>query len=170
MEDEDYRIMVFNDTTMKIFRDGRIHTLCNTTTKKEKWYDRKFRIRKDGYYDFGTGTHKLGTYNNHCVHKIIALCYLGTKPQGHQIDHINNITTDHRLENLQYLSKIDNDRKRVFHKKGQPIKGYSKTKYGKFRASIRVNGLLIDLGSYDTAEEARQAYVEGKLKYHGVVV
>ena len=170
MEDEDYRIMVLNDTTMKVFRDGRIHTLCNTTTKKEKWYDRKFRLRKDGYYDFGTGSHKLGTYNHHCVHKIIALCYLGTKPQGHQIDHINNITTDNRLENLQYLLKIDNDRKRLFHKKGQGIKGYTKRKNGKFEARIMNKGKYMYLGSYDTEEEARQAYVDGKLKYHGVVV
>ena len=170
MEDEDYRIMVLNDTTMKVFRDGRIHTLCNTTKNYEKWYDRKFRLRPDEYYDFGTGSHTLGNYKQHTVHQLIALCYLGEKPDGFQVDHINNIRTDNRLENLQYLPKIDNDRKRIFHKKDQFIKGYSKTKYGKFRARLRHYGKYIDLGTYDTEEEARKSYVDAKLKYHGVVV
>ena len=167
MEDEDYRVMVLNNTTMKVFRDGRIHTFHN---RRKTWTDRKFRLREDGYYDFGTGTHKFGTYNHYRVHQIIALCYLGVKPDGYQVDHINNIKTDNRLENLQYLPTIDNYRKRLDHKKGQPIKGYSKTKSGNYLARIKHYGKIIDLGTYGTKEEARQAYVEGKLKYHGVVL
>tara|TARA_R110000782_G_scaffold6136_2_gene21089 strand:- start:3548 stop:4057 length:510 start_codon:yes stop_codon:yes gene_type:complete len=167
MENEDYRGMVLNNTTMKVFRDGRIHTFHN---RRKTWTDRKFRTRLDGYYDFGTGSHNVGTHQNHTVHCVIALCYLGEKPDGYQVDHINNIPTDNRLENLQYLPKIDNDRKRIDHKRGQPIKGYNVTKYGKCRAIIGHYGKKIDLGSYDTKEEARQAYVEAKLKYHGVVI
>jgi len=167
MEDEDYRVMVLNDTTMKVFRDGRIHTYDN---HRSKWVDRKFRLRSDGYYDFGTGNHKFGTYTHHIVHGVIALCYLGEKPEGYQVDHINNNRTDNRLENLQYLTLIENSRKRLDYKKGQPIKGYSLTKHGKCRARLKHYGKYIDLGSYGTKEEARQAYVEGKLKYHGVVV
>ena len=162
MEDEDYRVMVLNNTTMKVFRDGRIHTYDN---HHSKWVDRKFSLNHQGYYQLGIGK-KMKPY----VHGVIALCYLGEKPDGYQVDHINNNRTDNRLDNLQYLPKIDNDRKRLFYKKGQLIKGYSKTKYGRYRASVHVKGKYIDLGSYDTAEEARQAYVEGKLKYHGVVV
>ena len=95
---------------------------------------------------------------------------MGEKPDGYQVDHINNIRTDNRLENLQYLPKIDNDRKRLNYKMGQPIKGYSITKYGLYRASVHVKGKYIDLGSYKTKEEARHAYVNGKLKYHNVVI
>jgi len=165
MEDEDYRIMVLNDTTIKVFRDGRIHTYDN---HHSKWVDRKFTLNHQGYYQLKIG--KTGKVKKPYVHGVIALCYLGEKPDGFQVDHINNIPTDNRLENLQYLPKIDNDRKKLFYKKDQVIKGYSKTKYGKFRARITHYGKYIDLGSYDTEEEARQAYVDGKLKYHGVVV
>ena len=165
MEDEDYRIMVLNDTTMKVFRDGRIHTFHN---RRKTWVDRKFRLRKDGYFDFGTGSHSKETYQHHTVHGVVALCYLGEKPDGYQVDHINNIRTDNRLENLQYISLIDNDRKRLNYKVGQPIKGYSITKYGRFRARLIHYGKHIDLGTYDTEEEARQAYIDGKLKYHGI--
>jgi hypothetical protein len=162
MEDEDYRVMVLNNTTMKVFRDGRIHTFHN---KRKTWTNRKYQLQC-GYWRTGFGN-PIKYYFIHCI---IALCYMGEKPNGHEVDHINNIPTDNRLENLQYLLKIDNYRKRLFHKKGHLIKGYSKTKYGKFRAIIGHLGKDISLGSYDTEEEARQAYVEGKLKYHGVVV
>ena len=162
MEDEDYRVMVLNDTTMKVFRDGRIHTFHN---RRKTWTDRKSVTNKDGYYRTGFGYPKKMYF----IHCIVALCYLGEKPDGYQIDHINNIPTDNRLENLQYLPKIDNYRKRLDYK-NRPIKGYTKTKSGKYLAQIMHLGKGINLGSYGTKEEARQAYIQGKLKYHGVVV
>jgi len=163
MEDEDYRIMVLNNTTMKVFRDGRIHTFHN---QRKTWTNRKVKLDRYGYYAISFG--KDGSRLHTMVHIVVALCYLGEKPDGYQVDHINNIRTDNRLENLQYISKIDNDRKRLDHKRGQAIKGFSITKRGKFRARVRHYGKYIDLGSYDTEEEARQAYVEAKLKYHNV--
>ena len=162
MEDEDYRVMVLNNTTMKVFRDGRIHTFHN---QRKTWTNRKFGLSADGYYHFTIGN----PAKNYYVHVVVALCYLGEKPEAHEVDHINHISADNRLENLQYLTHIDNDRKRLVHKKGQPIKGYTK-RGNRFESSIGHYGKSIYLGSYDTKEEARQAYIEGKLKYHGVVV
>ena len=162
---EDFRTMTLNNTELKVFRDGRIHSYDKF---RNKWVDRKFRTRADGYFDFGLGSHRYGTYKGYTVHSVITLCYLGEKPEGLQTDHINNIRTDNRVENLQYISLIDNSRKRLDHKRGQPIKGFSINKYGRFRARIRHHGKYIDLGSYATEEEARQAYADAKLKYHNV--
>ena len=48
-------------------------------------------------------------------------------------------------------------------------KGYSKDKKNnKWVSCITVNYKQIHLGSFDTPEEARQAYVEAKKKYHGI--
>ena len=33
MANEDFRIIIKNDTTMKVFRDGRIFTLCKVTNQ-----------------------------------------------------------------------------------------------------------------------------------------
>lgn len=44
-------------------------------------------------------------------------------------------------------------------------KGYSKAGH-KFRASLRVNGVKKFDKRFDTEEEARQAYLEAKKKYH----
>jgi len=94
---------------------------------------------------------------------------LGEKPQGCQTDHINSIKTDNRLENLQYITPQQNCQKRKT-MNGRNIKGYSLNKRGTYTAQITVDYKAFNLGSYDTEEEARQAYLDGKLKYHNIKV
>ena len=159
MEDEDYRIMVLNDTTMKVFRDGRISTLSKRS-KYEKWNQRKFTLNH-GYQVVNIDK------RHRFVHTIIALCYLGEKPQSLDIDHINSIRDDNRLDNLQYISKIENDRKRLTMNK-QYIKGYTKRPNGKYESSICVLNKRLYLGQFDIEEDARQAFIVAKLKYHKV--
>ena len=167
MEDEDYRVMVLNDTTMKVFRDGRIHSLFQYKDGREKWTDTAF-VLNNGYPCVFMGSIKNKRKRvNHYVHNVIALCYLGEKPQGYQTDHINSIKTDNRLENLQYITPQQNTQKRKT-MNGRIVKGYYLTKYGTYRARITLDCKTIHLGSYDTEEEARQAYIDGKLKYHNI--
>jgi len=163
MEDEDYRVMILNDTTIKVFRDGRIHTVFKHKDGREKWTERAFGLSR-GYHVISISLKKNKKAYYH-VHNVIALCYLGEKPQGYQTDHINSIKTDNRVENLQYITPQQNCQKRKT-MNGRNVKGYSLTKYGKYKASIKVDKKNFYLGSYDTEEEARQAYLDGKLKYH----
>lgn len=160
MEDEDYRMFELNGTHLKVFRDGRIHSLHN---RRKTWTKRKYTLNKDGYYQLSIGLETLK------VHNVISLCYLGERQEEYQIDHVNNVRTDNRLENLQYLPKIDNIRKRKMNCNGRPIKGYSKNG-NKYEARIIHLGQNIYLGRYDNEEDARQAYIDAKLKYHNVIV
>ena len=163
MEDEDYRMFNFKGYDMKVFRDGRIH---GYNVNQKKWLERKFELNKTGYFRIYI---KCGNYKkHHFVHNIITLCYLGEKPIGFQTDHINHNNQDNRLENLQYISQIDNARKRIISRLGQPIKGYEKTRSGKYHTYISHYGKTLHLGTYGTEEEARQAYIKGKLKYHNI--
>ena len=164
MEDEDYRVMVLNDSTIKVFRDGRIHSLFKYKDGKEKWTDRPFRLNK-GYPRVWIGSKK--NRREHYVHNVIAVCYLGEKPLGYQTDHINNIKTDNRLENLQYITQQQNIHKRIT-MNGRNVKGYSLNNRGKYVARITVDNKQVSLGSYHTEAEARQAYTDGKLKYHNI--
>ncbi len=164
MEDEDYRVMVLYDTTIKVFRDGRIHTLFKYKDGTGKWTDRAFRLN-NGYPRVWIGSKK--NRREHYVHTVIAVCYLGEKPQGYQTDHINSIRTDNRVENLQYITPQQNYQKRKTIN-GRNVKGYYLTKYGTYEAQITVDCKKIYLGSFHTEEEARQAYLDGKLKYHNV--
>ena len=165
MEDEDFRVMVLNDTTMKVFRDGRIHTLFKYKDGREKWNVRVFRLH-NGYPCVFVGSRK-NKRANYFVHNIITLCYLGEKPEGYQTDHINSIRADNRVENLQYITPQQNTQKRKT-MNGRIVKGYYLTKYGTYRARITLDCKTIHLGCYDTEAEARQAYTDAKLKYHNI--
>lgn len=79
------------------------------------------------------------------------------------IDHINGIKDDNRICNLRSVTKQEN----AFNNK--KAKGYAWHKQrNKWRARIRVNGKLIDLGNFNSKEEARSAYVAAKEKYHKI--
>ena len=166
MEDEDYRIMVLNDSTIKVFRDGRIHSLFKHKDGRERWKVRVFTLSPKGYPYTMIGSRK-NKRANYFVHNIITLCYLGEKPLGYQTDHINSIRADNRVENLQYITPQQNNQKRKTIN-GRIVKGYYLTKYGTYEAQITVDCKKIYLGSYDTEEEARQAYTDAKLKYHNI--
>ena len=164
MEDEDYRIMVLNDSTIKVFRDGRIHTLFKHKDGRERWTDRLFTLSR-GYPRVMIGSNNQRAH--FFVHNVITLCYLGEKPLGYQTDHINSIRTDNRLENLQYITLQQNYQKRKT-VNGRNIKGYTLKKNGKYRAQITLDNKSFHLGYYHTEEEARQVYIDAKLKYHNV--
>ncbi len=91
---------------------------------------------------------------------------MGEKPNGYQTDHINSIRADNRLENLQYITPQQNTQKRKT-MNGRNVKGYT-LKNGKYVAKITVDYKTFYLGSYDTEEEARQAFIDAKLKYHNI--
>jgi hypothetical protein len=97
------------------------------------------------------------------IHRIIGYLFLGLDIYNKEqvIDHINGIRNDNRLENLRIVSQQQN----MWNMKN--IKGYVKHQ-NKFRAQIRLNKKCIELGSYKTEEEARQAYLDAKKIYHQI--
>ena len=82
-----------------------------------------------------------------------------------EIDHICGVKPiDNRIENLRILNRHQNMRNNLHF-----VKGYTYRKANnKYQAQIRVNGKHIFLGYYDTAEEARAAYLKAKPIYHPI--
>lgn len=79
---------------------------------------------------------------------------------NNQIDHKNRNRRDNRLENLHVVNSQQNQW-------NTDAKGYYFDKRrGKYHAHIEINRVHKYLGSYATAEEAHNAYLEGKKKYH----
>lgn len=75
-----------------------------------------------------------------------------------KVDHLNGNTMDNRKENLRVCTQKQNSANRRH-------KGYSFDKEsGKYKANIRVNGVLKNLGRYDTPEEAREVYKNAHAK------
>ena len=93
---------------------------------------------------------------SYAVHKLVAEAFLGKKENA-VIDHINNISSDNTLINLQYISQRENVSK---DKQGTSkyTGAYWKPQDKKWISSIYLNGNKMHLGSFDTEERASIAY------------
>jgi hypothetical protein len=98
------------------------------------------------------------------IHQLVAMVFLNHTPNGHKlvVDHINEIKTDNRLENLQIISQRENVSKL---KKGTSTHTgvYWHKPTQKWLASIRINGKRKYLGLFKCETSAGLAY-QRKLK------
>jgi hypothetical protein len=94
----------------------------------------------------------------------LAWLYVHKKWPDHQIDHINRVRDDNRIDNLRDVLGIVNlNNKGNYRNSTTGFKGVT-IKNGRFIAQITVNGKCKYLGSFDTAEKASQAYQNTKKK------
>lgn len=102
------------------------------------------------------------------AHRVAWIVANGDIPDGMQIDHINGSQDDNRLCNLRCVTGTQN---------AQNLRGPRKTSrsgilgvfprsHGRWGASIKANGKRMDLGIYNSIEEAHQAYVAKKRQVH----
>jgi hypothetical protein len=84
------------------------------------------------------------------AHRVAWFLHYGEDPGGKEIDHINGIKTDNRIDNLRLALPIQNAANRV-------RKGFRK-KDGKYEARIRFDGVETYLGRYDCPLMAHLAY------------
>ncbi len=94
-------------------------------------------------------------------HRIIWFLFNGKNPIG-QIDHINGIRSDNRIENLRVISNRENCQNKTRHREGKLVGAHFKknNKTKKWSSSIRINGKLFHIGNFDTEEEANKAYLK----------
>ncbi len=99
----------------------------------------------------------------------IAWMYVHGKLPEYQIDHINGVRDDNRLVNLRDTTQAVNAQNLLRARSdnqigvlGVCLDNDSK----KFRANITISGKAKSLGSFNSAEEAHQAYLSAKRKLH----
>ncbi len=84
-----------------------------------------------------------------------------------QIDHKDNDTINDKWENLREATHQQNQcNRRVQELSTSQIKGVRRLG-DKFYVAIGVKGEKLQLGGYNTLEEAQAAYIEAAKKYHG---
>lgn len=72
--------------------------------------ERIFAIEQDRRYRLVTFTSEDGTQTNEPVHRLVAFAFIGPRPGGSQIDHIDRDTHHNCAGNLRYLSSLGNVR------------------------------------------------------------
>jgi len=99
------------------------------------------------------------------IHQLVAMAFLNHIPNGYEkvVDHINDIKTDNRLENLQVVTHRFN----AYKTQGKYASNYKGVCWDKERnkwiAKIYLNGKHLFLGRFTTEKEASQVY-QNKLK------
>lgn len=125
------------------YEDGNL--ISKYTNKPMCNYDKEgyIRVRRDG--------------KEYRAHRVIWEILKGPIPDGMLIDHINGNTRDNRIENLRLATRQQNNINRV--KSGQSTLPKGVVKVGaRYRARITRNSKTISIGTYDTPEEAGNAY------------
>lgn len=112
----------------------------------------------------------VATIDNH-PHKLHRLAWLyvhGSCPSG-QIDHKNGVRTDNRLDNLRLATASE----QAFNK---PVSRISKSgvkgvfyvpRNGKWRARVKINGILVLDKTFSLLEDAKLAATKAREDHHG---
>jgi hypothetical protein len=110
---------------------------------------------KDGYWQVTWQSGKRWK-----VHRLVWEWHNGPIPPGLEVDHINDDREDNRIENLQLLTKLENNLKARDKQRKRPgLRGTYRRKNGRWSAKAVINGRQVPLGTYDTTEEAHAAYL-----------
>ncbi len=100
------------------------------------------------------------------AHRVIWALIYGKQPE-HGIDHINGIPDDNRLENLRDVPQAINVQNTHRKRKDSGLDYAGVYKYrNKFGSHIHIDGYRKYLGLFENQEEAHQAYLDAKRKYH----
>ena len=101
------------------------------------------------------------------AHRVIWIMFNGDIPEGMLIDHIDGIKANNKIENLRLATRTQNNaNKKCNFEHGLP-KGVTKTTSGKFRARLYTKGINHCLGTFDTPEQAEEAYNTKAKEIHG---
>ena len=154
--------IVLNNRRIKLV-DGEVYVLREC--KNPYWLKIKMTLNNDGYYYFQlvnlNNKKKKGYFYHRIVYKIHNKDWDMTYTPYNQIDHIDNNRNNNNIENLRVVNNSENQQN------SSNVKGYSwNKKRNKYEAQIMINHKSHRIGVYDTAEEAHDAYLVAKIKYH----
>ena len=154
---------VIENYKLRATAEGKIERYYEYKTKPHIWKEIKGRKSK-GYLAID-----LCLTSGQRPFKVHRLVYLAYNPdfdiwdsgKENIIDHRDGSPSNNKIENLQNITQQQNNFNR------HTAKGYSfNKKSGKYEARIQVDGKNNYIGSYDTPEKARNAYLAKKATLH----
>ena len=157
---EHFKVIKGYEGLYEISNKGVVKSLARKNRIEDKFM--KIHLSTSGYPQVLLT--KKGKSKTYSIHKIMAVAFLEHVPNGNKevVDHINNIKTDNRIDNLQVISHRENSSKDTFRKnKSSQYTGvHWDKKRNKWRASKRVNGIKKYLGLFNTEEDAYKEYLK----------
>jgi len=175
---EEWRPVVGYENLYEVSNLGRIKSLDRLIDGRERTGTVYKRLKKGRILNGRKSTHgyiyielKPRVYKHRVssVHSVVAMAFIGPRPDGYDIDHKNNIRSDNRAENLEYVTRQENLRRgQNCALKSDKISKFigvtwSKSKM-KWQASIDIPKRLgvkfqsINLGYFDNEDDAGECY------------
>ena len=124
---------------------------------------RAFAGKPAGHAHGGYWRVRLKGFGVLLAHRVIWKMIHGIEPK--EIDHKDGDSLNNRIANLREATRAQNTRNRG-RKRRAGYRGVRRSR-DRWRAQIRVDGRLINLGSFDDPEAAYAAYVEAARKHFG---
>lgn len=154
--DPDTGIFVWKSRPASMFPDERAAKIWNTRFAGKQ----AGRLKQSGYSEISI--HSVKYYS----HRLAFLLMEGEWPSG-DVDHVNQDKADNRWANLRHATRSQNNANRG--KQINNSSGYKGVTFhrGKWRAKIKHGGHHIDLGRYESKEQASHAYIAAANKMYG---
>ena len=106
---------ILEDVTVYLSKEGRAYSLTRYGLRRLRVnMGKKSRYGKKSCNGVNNGqTYPYVSFRRHAyrIHIYMALLYIGPRPEGYEIDHLNGNIDDWRLCNLQYVSHEENKRR-----------------------------------------------------------
>jgi len=138
----------FRDTKYRVSDKGKV---VGATGKELKPFLRNGYVRASLYME----KKKI----NFSVHRMVYETFVGTIPEGMDVNHKNFKKRHNYVSNLELVSRRENVTYRKNKRESVKYTGvYFHKPSGKFRAKLYVNKKYKYLGDFNSAEDARDAY------------
>lgn len=133
-------------------------------------FDKQFAGKEAGYYRPKDGFFSIAFNESRLLlSRVIWIYHNGEIPENMEIDHINRNRLDNRIENLRICHRHENawnTERRIDNTSG--VKGvHWNPKNQNWRARLSVNKIIMEIGSFQTLEQAANAIKQARLAYHG---
>ena len=154
-----------NGAKLRVYDDGRIERFGKRVwnAQKETWFQLQgcINIQKNGYNRNTTQINKKTYITSRIIYYAYFPDLFDINDPITTIDHIDRNSTNNHINNLRVATMLKQvlNRNCVINAKGYSWNINSK----KWQAHIKINKKQIYLGSFDTEEEAHQAYLNAKL-------
>jgi len=142
------------------YEDRKLYVWREINYKPSYWFELKGCVSKsDGY------RYVKINYNPYLYHRVVYYIHndgwdIDDTCRDNSIDHIDRDRLNNNIENLRVVTNQQNQW-------NQNCKGYYFHKpSGKYRAQIKVDGKKKHLGYFVTEDDAHNAYLIAKEKYH----
>ena len=153
---EEWRIIP--NSKFEISNIGNIRRISNNTNYKPS-------LDGGGYYIYPIEYNDCRKTKR--IHRLVGEVFLPNPDNLPQLDHINGNRADNNVSNLRWCSRSQNQHNKSKNKTNKSgFKGVRCDK-GRWRSTIWCNNKQYRLGSFDTAEEAFEAYKKKASELHG---